>query len=205
VVFPSTIAVFGPPYPALVDDRTWPVPALSYGAEKLMGEILLAEYTRRGWLRGRSVRLPSIVARPPIRTGAASAFSSELIRELASGRTYVCPVSPDATHWLMSRPCCVDNLLHAGQLPPTSFGPRLVLTLPAVHVSTRQLVEAIAERCGTDVLSRIRYAPSPSLEANFGSFPPLSTAQAEAAGFMSDANVEMLLERALATLAEYSV
>jgi nucleoside-diphosphate-sugar epimerase len=204
VVFPSTIAVFGPPYPDVVDDGTWPVPALSYGAEKLMGEILLADYTRRGWLQGRSVRLPSIVARPPIRTGAASAFSSELIRELSSGRTYTCPVSPNATHWLMSRPCCIENLLHASQLQSTLFGPRFVLTLPAVRVSTRELVEAIAQRCGNGVLSRVRYAPDRSLEANFGSFPPLSTPLADAARFRSDGNVETLLKHALATLAEHA-
>lgn len=200
VVFPSTIAVFGPPYPPIVDDNTWPVPAMSYGAEKLACEVLVSEYTRRGFLQGRSVRLPAIVARPPMRTGAASAFSSELIRELASGRDYVSPVSPHATHWLMSMPCCIENLLHGATLPSTAFGPRRVLTLPAVHVSTSDLVAAIARHCGRDMPSRVTYAPNSILDQTFGSFPPLRTDAAESAGFRGDGTPEALVENALAGL-----
>ena len=201
LLFPSTIAVFGPPYPAVVDDNTWPVPVMSYGAEKLACEVLVAEYTRRGWLQGRSVRLPSIVARPAMRTGAASAFSSALIRELGSGRSYVCPVSPHATHWLMSMPRCIDNLLHGATLPSDAFGPRRVLTLPAVHVTTSALVAAIADRYGSDVLSRVSYAPDATLDVTFGSFPPLVTAAAESAGFTGDGDPATLVENALAGLA----
>jgi nucleoside-diphosphate-sugar epimerase len=181
-----------------VDDDTWPLPVWSYGAEKLACEVLIAEYTRRGWLQGRAVRLPSIVARPPMRTGAASAFSSELIRELASGRSYVCPVSSEATHWLMSMPCCLDNLLHAATLSSNHFGPRRVVTLPAVHVTTKVLVAAIARRFGSDVLSRISYSPNAALESTFGSFPPLMTAAAEAAGFRGDGDPDTLVKNAVA-------
>jgi len=205
VLFPSTIAVFGPPYPARVDDDTWPVPALSYGAEKLACEVLVAEYTRRGWLQGRSVRLPSIVARPAMRTGAASAFTSELIRELASGRSFVSPVSPHATHWLMSMPRGIENLLHAATLPPEAFGPRRVLTLPAVHVSTTNLVAAIARRCGSDVLSRISYVPQAALDRTFGSFPPLVTAAAESAGFTGDGDADTLVDNALSGLETWRI
>jgi nucleoside-diphosphate-sugar epimerase len=174
---------------------------MSYGAEKLACEVLIAEYTRRGWLQGRSVRLPSIVARPAMRTGAASAFSSELIRELGSGRAYVCPVSPHATHWLMSMPRCVENLLHGAMLPSDAFGPRRVLTLPAVHVSTTALVAAIADRCGSAVLSRITYSPNPTLDMTFGSFPLLLTPGAESAGFTGDGDPRTLVDNALQGLA----
>lgn len=198
VVFPSTIAVFGPPYPAVVDDDTWPVPALSYGAEKLACEVLIADYTRRGLLQGRVVRLPSIVARPRMRVGAASAFSSEIIRELARGESYVCPVSATATHWLMSLERCLDGLLRAAELPAAAFGPRLVLNLPPVHCTTDDLVRAVAARYGADVRSRVRYEPDARLEAVFGQFPPMRTPCAEAAGLLGDGTVEALVERAIA-------
>jgi nucleoside-diphosphate-sugar epimerase len=197
VVFPSTIVVFGPPYPPVVDDETWPVPVMSYGAQKLMCEVLLADYTRRGLLHGRSLRLAPIVARPPMRTGAASAFSSALIRELASGRSYVCPVSPDARHWLMSLPCCVDNLLLAARLPAEAFGPRCVVTLPVVYATTREIVDAIARQFGHDTRSLVSYEPDPALDANFGSFPPLSSPRATAAGFRDDGDVDRLVRNAM--------
>jgi nucleoside-diphosphate-sugar epimerase len=197
VVFPSTIVVFGPPYPPVVDDETWPVPVMSYGAQKLICEVLLADYTRRGLLQGRAVRLAPIVARPSMRTGAASAFSSELIRELASARPYVCPVSPDARHWLMSLPCCVDNLLLAAQLPAEAFGPRGVVTLPVVHATTEEIVEAIGRQFGHDARSLVSYKPDPVLDANFGSFPPLSTSRARAAGFKDDGDIDRLVRNAM--------
>jgi nucleoside-diphosphate-sugar epimerase len=190
--------VFGPPYPSVVDDDTWPVPALSYGAEKLACEVLLADYTRRGLLQGRVVRLPSIVARPRMRVGAASAFSSEIIRELARGESYVCPVSATATHWLMSLERCLDALLHAATLPASVFGPRLVVNLPPVHCTTDDLVRAVADRHGAGVLARVRYEPDPRLEAIFGAFPPMCTPRADAAGFAGDGTVAALVERAIA-------
>src|SRR5688572_28340165 len=95
-IFASSIAVYGKPQAAVVTDDTLPAPTLSYGAQKVIGEVLVNDYIRRGWLKGCSVRLPGIVARPPAPNGAVSIFLSNLIRELAQGRPFVCPTTPEA-------------------------------------------------------------------------------------------------------------
>jgi D-erythronate 2-dehydrogenase len=197
-VFASSIAVLGAPLPPQVDDATPPRPQLSYGAHKLIGEILVNDFSRRGWVDGRSIRLPGIVARPPQRTGQLSAFMSDIIRELAAGRPYVCPVAADATTWLMSVPCVVDNLLHAARLQPAQCAQTRVWTLPALRLSLAQLAEAVGAEFGVDVRELVRYESNAALEANFGRHPPLQTAAADQAGFRHDGDARMLVRRALA-------
>lgn len=197
VVFASSIAVFGSPLPALVDDATPFRPRLSYGAHKLIGEILVADFTRRGWISGRSIRLPGIVARPPQKTGQLSAFLSDIIRDLAAGLTYACPVSADSTTWLMSPQCVVSNLMHAAGIPASACPDSCVWTLPALRTSMQDLVAAIADVYGRDVLARVTYGSNPGLEANFGRYPPLSTPAAESAGFAHDGDLPTLVRRAL--------
>src|SRR5690606_32316067 len=160
------------PSPARVDDVTRPGTALSYGAHKLAMEILLADYTRRGFLRARAVRLPGIVPRPPAPNGAWSAFSSTLIRALAAGEPCTLPVGPRATLWLMSRRRCIDNLLHAAWLATQPAGDRTAWTLPALHVSVQEIVEAFEARGDGQAGARVRHAPEPATEAPFGSQPP---------------------------------
>jgi nucleoside-diphosphate-sugar epimerase len=196
-VFASSIAVLGAQLPAVVDDATPLRPKLTYGSHKLIGEILLEDFSRRGWVDGRSIRLPGIVARPPQRMGQLSAFLSDIFRELAAGRTYACPVSADSTSWLMSVHCVVDNLLHAATLPPYSRRESCVWTLPALRTSMSQLVAAIAGVYGSEVLTRVTYGSNPALEANFGRYPPLRTPAADAAGFAHDGDLATLVRRAL--------
>jgi nucleoside-diphosphate-sugar epimerase len=196
-VFASSIAVLGAQLPAVVDDATPLRPKLTYGSHKLIGEILLDDFNRRGWVDARSIRLPGIVARPPQRMGQLSAFLSDIFRELAAGRTYACPVSADSTSWLMSVHCVVDNLLHAATLAPSASRDRCVWTLPALRTSMSQLVAAIAEVYGSEVLSRVTYGSNAALEANFGRYPPLRTPAAEAAGFAHDGDLATLVRRAL--------
>jgi D-erythronate 2-dehydrogenase len=198
-VFTSSIAVFGAPLPARIDDDTPLRPALSYGAQKQMAEILLADCTRRGFLHARSLRLPGIVARPPTPTGALSAFSSELIRALVEQRPYVCPVSASATLWLLSLQACIDNLVHAAQCPAERLGGHTVWTLPALRLSIGELVQAFeAERPGASAL--VSYRPDEALEAQFGRLPPLTTVRADAAGFRHDGSVAELIRRAARSL-----
>jgi nucleoside-diphosphate-sugar epimerase len=198
-VFTSSIAVFGAPLPARIDDDTPLRPSLSYGAQKQMAEIFLADCTRRGFLHARSLRLPGIVARPPTPTGALSAFSSELIRALVEQRPYVCPVSASATLWLLSLQACIDNLLHAAQCPTERLGSHTVWTLPALRLSIGELVQAFeAERPGASGL--VSYRSDVALEAQFGRLPPLTTARADAAGFRHDGSVAELIRRAARSL-----
>jgi nucleoside-diphosphate-sugar epimerase len=196
-VFASSIAVLGSPLPARVDDTTPPRPQLTYGAHKLLGEILLADFSRRGWADGRAIRLPGIVARPPERTGHLSAFMSEMLRDLAAGHPYECPVAADSTTWIMSIQCIVDNLLRAAALPASACSDTRVWTLPALRVSMGELVQAVADLYGQDVLERVSYRSNPALEASFGRYPPLSTQAADAAGFRHDGDPLTLVRQSV--------
>jgi len=197
LVFASTIGVYGVPMPALIEESTVPAPSLSYGAEKLAAEILLSDYSRRGFVDGRSLRLPGIVARPPARSGLLSAFLSDLIRMLSAGGRFTCPVSADGKCWWMSRPCVIDNLLHAARLDVTAQAGRRVWLLPVLHASIGQIVEAIAAICGAEVLERVTYRPDAALQAQFASYPPLSCPASVGAGFRNDGSLDSLVRRAL--------
>ncbi|MGH8230393.1 MAG: NAD-dependent epimerase/dehydratase family protein, partial [Steroidobacteraceae bacterium] len=169
---------------------------LSYGAQKLIGEQLVADYSRRGFIDGCSLRIPGIVARPPS-TGMLSGFLSDLIRELSAGREFVCPVAASGQSWLMSRPCIVDNLLHAAGLSGAQRSARRTWLLPVLHLSMSSLVQAIARRHGERVLQRVSYRPDRQLQAQFANYPPLHCPASEAAGFRHDGDAERLIERAL--------
>lgn len=197
MVFASSIAVYGKPATALHTDETPPGPTLSYGAYKVVGEVLLNDYVRRGWLRGCSLRLPGIVTRPPEPNGAVSIFFSDFIRELAAGRPVRCPVSPAAHSWLMSVGCCVRNLLHAAT---HEFQDRRSFMLPARHVSMRELLAAIEAHTGQSNLDAlVDWQPDPWVEFNFGSYPPLSLPLAEAEGFRADTDLRSLVADSLVT------
>jgi nucleoside-diphosphate-sugar epimerase len=187
------------PLPAVIDEKTLPVPSLSYGMQKLVGENLVADYGRRGFVDGRSVRIPGIVARPPA-TGMLSLFLSDLIRELSAGRSFVCPVAAEARSWFMSRPCIVENLLHAAVLPAALAARQRTWLLPVQHLAIAEVVAAIARLHGSDVLSRVSYAPNAALQAQFANYPPLLCPASEAAGFRHDGTVEALVTRALESI-----
>lgn len=197
VVFASTIAVYGAAMPALVDDDTPLRPAMSYGAHKLMGEIAVADATRRGACDGVSLRLPGVLARPPVRTGQLSAFLSDLLRDPAAGRTVTCPMSPAATTWASSTPNVVDNLLHAATMDTAALPPHRALALPTLRFSMAELVDALAAVHGPQVREHVRFAPEPRIEALFGRFPPLRTPAADAAGFRHDGDLPTLCRRAI--------
>ena len=198
LVFASSCGVYGPPMPSAIDDATLPIPRLSYGSQKMMMEILLADYSRRGWIDARSVRLPSVVARPAPRGAAASSFASDLIRETALGRRFVCPVGPDASLWFLSLPSCVRHLLHAADLPADALPATRAWNLPALRATTAQVIGAIAQRLGRDPDTLVDYQPQAALQAQFAQWPPLSTTTAHDLGFAHDGTLEQLLDNALA-------
>lgn len=196
-VFASSIAVYGAPLPPVVDDDTALNPQMSYGAHKLMSEIQMADFSRRGWIDGVSLRLPGVLARPPARTGQLSAFMSDLIRELAAGRTFTCPTSPQAATWASSVRNVVDNLLHAAEVDTAVLPPRRSLLLPTLRFTLGELVQALATVHGAPVHERVRWAPQDPIEALFGRFPALRTPAAEAAGFRHDGDLPTLVRRAI--------
>jgi len=196
LVFASSIGVYGVPMPDVIDEQTIALPTLSYGAQKLIGEYLVSDYGRRGFVDGRSVRIPGIVARPPSK-GMLSLFLSDLIRELSAGRSFVCPVAAEGMSWFMSRPCVVDNLIHAAQLDAAQIAAQRSWLLPVLHLSIEDVVEAIARWHGREVLTRVSYQPDRALQAQFASYPPLLCPTSEAAGFHNDGSVDQLVRRAL--------
>ena len=198
-IFASSVAVYGDPLPARVDDATLPKPTLTYGAHKLIGEILLADFSRRGWIDGIALRLPGIVARPPESSGLLSAFMSDMFWRLAAGEPFTCPVSPQAVAWWMSVRCCVDNLLHAAKLTPKQRRTARAIPLPVLRLTIAELVDALARVYGEDRRELVRYEPNEALEAGFGRYPPLDASMAEALGFRHDGTIEELIRDAMAT------
>ena len=197
VVFASTIGVYGVPLPEVIDENTIPAPTLSYGAHKLIGEILITDYSRRGYIDGRSLRLPGIVARPPQAAGMLSAFMSDLIRLLSAGRTFACPVAREGMAWWMSRACVVENLLHAAGLGAAAVEKSRVWLLPVLHASLGDIVGAIARVHGNEVLDRVTYHENAALQAQFANLPPLRCPASLDAGFRHDGTLEALVQRAL--------
>jgi D-erythronate 2-dehydrogenase len=169
-VYASSIAVFGTPLPARIDDTTPPEPTLSYGAHKRACELLIDDCTRRGFIDGRAVRLSGVLVRPPLANGALSGFNSDLIREPLAGRDYVCPVSRDATIWIVSLGHAIANLIRLAQVDGSMLGPRRALTTPSLAVSIADIVAALA-KADPAAPARIRFDPQPAIEAQFGRWP----------------------------------
>lgn len=205
VVCASTIAVYGVPLPSAVNDQTPLNPSMSYGAQKQMLEILLANYSQRGWLDGRAVRLPGIVARPGAPHAALSAFASDLIREPAEGRRYTCPVAPDATLWLLSLPACIESLLQAAGIAKQQLPAGRTWNLPALCASVHELMQAVSQHLGRDISDLIQYQAQPELAAQFAMWPPLSTDVANRLGMRHDGNLGTLVARALPPTPDFAM
>lgn len=196
VVYASTIAVYGADLPDPVTPHTPLRPALTYGAHKLACEALLADFSRRGLLDGRSLRLPGIVARPRgAGSGLKSAFMSELLHALAAGEAFTCPAGPGATAWWMSAQRCAENLVHAAGMDVTQADPRRAWPMPVLHASIAQVVDAAAEVFGQ--APRIRYEPDEALEAVFGRYPRLDDAEPRALGLRCDGDAQNLIRTAM--------
>jgi len=195
-VFASTVAVYGDPLPAVVDEHTPPRPVMSYGAHKLAAEVLVADAARRGWVDACSLRLPGVVARPGNGAGLVSAFMSQLFWKVAAGEPIVLPVTADGTAWWISVTACVDNLLHAAAIDTGLLDQRRVVQMPALHLSVGAVVDALALRHGELRRGLVRYEPQQSVQRLFASYPPLHTPQALALGFRDDGSAQALVHRA---------
>lgn len=202
VVYASTIAVYGTPLLTPVTPMTPARPALIYGAHKLACEVLLADYTRRGLLDGRSLRLPGIVARPRVASGLVSAFMSELLHALAAGEAFTCPVGPQATVWWMSAQRCAENLMHAACMEPSQDQESVARAwpLPVLRLSIENVVETISSLYQVDGKALVRYAPQEQIEAVFGRYPDLDDRIARRLGLVDDGSPEELVRRALLSL-----
>ncbi|CAH2403471.1 D-erythronate dehydrogenase [Mesorhizobium escarrei] len=171
VVFTSSIAVFGAPFPDIIPDEFHPTPLTSYGTQKLMGEALLADYTRRGFFDGIGIRLPTICVRPGKPNKAASGFFSGIIREPLSGQEAILPVPRSVVHTHASPRSAVNFLIHAAGIDGSAVGPRRNLTMPGVAVTVGEQIEALERIAGAKAVKLIREEPDDTIWAIVKGWP----------------------------------
>ncbi|MGC1777639.1 MAG: D-erythronate dehydrogenase [Xanthobacteraceae bacterium] len=171
LVFTSSIAVFGAPFPPAIADDFHLTPLTSYGSQKAAVELLLADYTRRGFFDGVGIRLPSIVVRPGKPNKAASGFFSGIIREPLSGHEAVLPVEETVLHWHASPRAAAGFLVHAAGLDAARLGARINLTMPGVCCTVAEQIAALRRVAGDKVASRIRRAPDPLIAGIVAGWP----------------------------------
>lgn len=171
VVFTSSIAVFGAPFPEVIGDEFLLAPLTSYGTQKAVGELLLADYSRRGILDGVGIRLPTICVRPGKPNKAASGFFSNIIREPLAGAEAVLPVSEDVRHWHATPRSAIDFLLHAASLDTRLLGARRNLSMPGISVTVGEQIEALARVAGEGVTRRIRREPDEAITRIVAGWP----------------------------------
>jgi len=163
LVFTSSIAVFGAPFPAEIYDEFHHTPLTSYGTQKGICELLLADYTRKGFLDGVGIRLPTICVRPGTPNKAASGFFSNIIREPLAGKEAVLPVEESVMHWHASPKSAAGFLVHAASLTRERLGARINLTMPGVACTVGEQIAALRRIAGDNVVARIRREPDPAI------------------------------------------
>ncbi len=203
VVFASSVAVFGAsadhPLPPVVDDQTRPNPQSSYGTQKVIGEYLLADYSRRGFLRGRTARLMTVSVRPGQPNAAASGFLSGIVREPLAGQRATCPVGPGTEVALSSPARAVDGLLTAATSSDEAWGGRSAVNLPALTVTVGEMVAALERVAGPAVIDLIDWVPDPAVAAIVTSWPArFRTDRAARLGLSPDPDFDSVIRLHLA-------
>ena len=164
VVFTSSIAVFGSPFPDEIPDDFFTTPLTSYGAQKAISELLLADYSRKGMLDGISIRLPTICVRPGKPNLAASGFFSGIIREPLNGQEAILPVDTDVRHWHATPRSAAGFLIHAAELDTSKLNNRITLNMPGLSVTVQEQIEALGRVAGNDVVKLIKHQPDPVIK-----------------------------------------
>jgi D-erythronate 2-dehydrogenase len=194
VVFSSSVAAFGGDLPSELDDSTTPTPQTSYGTQKVLGEYLVADYSRKGYIDGRSLRLPTIVVRAGRPNAAASSFASSIVREPLNGVPVECPVGPQTGIWLLSPRRVVDAFIHAAELAASQWPSARVVNLPGITASVDEMLKALARVAGEKVAARVSFKSDARIEAIVRTWPVrFRTPRALAMGFRPDADAETLI------------
>lgn len=193
-VFASTCAAFGGDLPEVLDDSTTPNPQTSYGAQKVCCEYLTTDYNRKGFIDGRSIRLPTISVRAGKPNLAASSFASGIIREPLAGIKALCPVSPETCVWILSPGKVVDAFIHAHDLPSSAWGLNRVLNLPGITTSVKEMVDALRKIAGDKVADLVEWKPDARIQAIVKTWPVrFSTERALKLGFVADTDIEGII------------
>ena len=194
VVFTSSVAAVGGELPEVLDDSTTPRPQTSYGTQKVVGEYLLSDFSRKGYVDGRALRLPTIVVRAGKPNAAASSFADNAAREPLNGEISQCPVSPDTGVWLLSPRRVVDAFIHAHELPQDAWGTNRVVNLPGLTATVAEMLAALKRVAGDSVAKRVAWKPSERIEAIVRTWPVrFRTPRALQMGFQPDRDVEQVI------------
>jgi len=194
-VFTSSIAVFGAPFPDSIPDDFALTPLTSYGTQKAMVELMLADYTRRGFIDGIGIRLPNIVVRPGRPNKAASGFFSSIIREPLNGEEATLPVDESVRNWHASPRAAVGFLIHGAGLDGKTVGPRINLTMPGVCCTVAEQIAALRRIAGDKVAARIRRAPDPLVQRIVGGWPSrFDPTRARALGFKVETSFDEIIK-----------
>ena len=194
VVFTSSIAVFGAPFHDKITDEFFTTPLTSYGTQKAIGELLLCDYTRKGFFDGVAIRLPTICVRPGKPNLAASGFFSNIIREPLAGHEAVLPVTEDVRHWHASPRAGVGFLLHAATIDTARIGPRRALTLPGISVTIAEQIEALRRVAGEKAVARIKRQPDPAIMKIVAGWPRnFDASRAIGLGFVAEASFDEII------------
>jgi nucleoside-diphosphate-sugar epimerase len=194
VVFTSSVAVFGAPFHDKIEDEFFTTPLTSYGTQKAIGELLLADYSRRGFFDGVGIRLPTICVRPGTPNKAASGFFSNIIREPLAGHDAVLPVSDQVRHWHASPRSAVGFLVHAATMDTSAIGPRRSLTMPGYSCTVAEQIEALRKITGENVVARIKRVPDPVIDGIVAGWPRnFDPQRALALGFKAESSFEEII------------
>jgi nucleoside-diphosphate-sugar epimerase len=200
LVYSSSIAVFGGNLPEVLDDSTTSTPQISYGAQKVIGEYLVADYARKGFLDGRSLRLPTIVVRPGKPNLAATSFASGMFREPLNGVVCECPVSDATGIWILSPRQAVEAFVHAYELPSSAWAPSRVVNLPGITVSVKEGVNALRRIGGSALADRVVFKPDARIQAIIKTLPVrFKTPRALAMGFAADPSIDAIIQDYIVT------
>jgi D-erythronate 2-dehydrogenase len=195
LVFTSSIAVFGAPFPDKIGDEFFTTPLTSYGTQKAIGELLVSDYTRKGMLDGVSIRLPTICVRPGTPNKAASGFFSNIMREPMAGKEAVLPVSDDVMHWHASPRAAVGFLLHAASIEGEKIGARRALTMPGLPATVGQQIDALRKVAGEKVVQRIKRVPDPFIQKIVAGWPRnFDATRAVSLGFKAENTFEEIIK-----------
>jgi nucleoside-diphosphate-sugar epimerase len=194
LVFTSSVAVFGAPFHDKIEDEFFTTPLTSYGTQKAIGELLLCDYSRRGFFDGVGIRLPTICVRPGKPNKAASGFFSNIIREPLNGEEAVLPVSDQVRHWHASPRSAVGFLVHAATMDTSKIGPRRALTMPGYSCTVAEQIETLRKVAGENVVKRIKRVPDPVIDGIVAGWPRnFDPQRALALGFKAESNFEEII------------
>lgn len=196
VVFASSVAVYGGDLPEVVLDTTAITPQSSYGTQKAVIELFVNDYSRKGFIDGRVLRLPTISVRPGRPNAAASSFASGIIREPLNGEVAICPVSADTRLWLLSPQTVMESLIFGHDIDAAALGVNRNVNLPGLSLTVREMVAALERVAGPEAVKRIRWESDARIERLVSTWPgQLDTAKANTLGFPRDENFELVIRQ----------